>query len=226
MKKTWSRKSRVRLPLRDSPLTKFFILLIQNKDFEILEHRWVIWVLNDKYSSKKIPNNLKLLSSPSLCILSICETKAGSAGWPGSLLLNCSTHSSGLITFPLVRNTMNLVLDVLTAILLALNHNAIFCSSLFTNSISSLSFFLLKGKFYRPQIKKRRGRWQSRDHSYNTKKESGLESTFWDRPDKYVLNHLSALPLIPILDIFFFFRGLSENTHPTLFFKSRNTPMQ
>ncbi len=30
-----------------------------------------------------------------------------------------------------------------------------------------------------------------------------LISTFWDRPDKYVLNHLSALPLIPILDSFF-----------------------
>jgi len=47
-------------------LTKFLILLIQNRDFEILALTWEMWALNDKYSSIMTPRSLKLDSGPSL----------------------------------------------------------------------------------------------------------------------------------------------------------------
>jgi hypothetical protein len=49
-----------------SGVIKFFTLLRQNKDLEILEHNWLIWASNDKYSSNKIPSSLKFFVSPSL----------------------------------------------------------------------------------------------------------------------------------------------------------------
>ncbi len=54
--------------------------------------------------------------------------KARSIGWPGSLLLKRRAQSFGFAALPHVGNTINLVLEEFTAILLALYQIAIFCS--------------------------------------------------------------------------------------------------
>ncbi len=80
----------------------FLILLMQKSDFEILAHKYEICALNERYSSKRTPSNMKLDSGPSLFIRSICEIRLGSSGRPGSLLLNTSVHSASFIFFPWV----------------------------------------------------------------------------------------------------------------------------
>ncbi len=67
----------------------------------------------------------------------------GSSGYPISLLLKVSIQSAGFMTLPLVRKTMNFVLEVFTAILLDLNHTAIFCNSWLTYAMRSFKFFPL-----------------------------------------------------------------------------------
>ncbi len=113
-------------------MTKFFIRLMQKRDLEILVQTWEIWASNDKYSSKRTPSSLNDFSTPSLWILSIGKIRDGSTGLPGSLLLKVRTQSAGLINFPLVLKTMNLVFEVFKAILFALNQTAIFCNSSLT----------------------------------------------------------------------------------------------
>ncbi len=97
---------------------------MQKRDLEILAHTCEICSLKDRYSSIRTPNSLKLVSAPSLEILSIGIIKVGSSGWPGTLLLNTRLHSALLMFFPWVRKIIYLVFEVFTAILLALNHRA------------------------------------------------------------------------------------------------------
>jgi hypothetical protein len=76
-----------------------------------------VW-LGDLETGEKINNTLNNFKR---------MLKAGSIGWPGSLLLKRRAQSYAAL--PRVRNMINLVLEEFTAILLALNQIAIFCSS-------------------------------------------------------------------------------------------------
>ncbi len=67
---------------------KFFTLLMQKRDFEILEQILSMCSSKDKYSSRRTPRSLKLFVFPSLCILSIGDISKGSFKEPVSLLLN------------------------------------------------------------------------------------------------------------------------------------------
>ncbi len=80
-------------------VTKFFILLRQYKDLEIFAQTLDMWALNDRYSSKCTPNNLKLFSSPWSWILTIGTIKLGFTIYLSGILQNLVSLSLSLWTF-------------------------------------------------------------------------------------------------------------------------------
>ncbi len=79
--------------IRAFKFTKFFILFILKRDFEIFLHNWLMCESKLKYSSKYTPRLLKVFSLPALCTRSMGDTKSGSVGRPISVELYTSWHS-------------------------------------------------------------------------------------------------------------------------------------